>query len=66
MCVSCGCHLYEDDHGNADHILLTEVKQAGGPEAIPEERLQRAADAAEISTEDALNNIQTDFLAASS
>lgn len=64
MCVSCGCHEYAEDHGNEQHIVLDEVEQAGGPENLSQERIQAAADAANISLEEAKRNIQNDYAAA--
>jgi hypothetical protein len=43
MCVSCGCGAGNDDHGN--------------PANITEQDVQRAADAAGISTAEAADNI---------
>lgn len=43
MCLSCGCGAPNDDHGNPDHITMDE--------------LQRAAEAARISTQEAAQNI---------
>ena len=44
MCMSCGCGDASDDHGNSDNIT--------------EEDLQRAAKAADISKEQAADNIR--------
>lgn len=64
MCISCGCHEYENDHGDTNNIVLDEAKRVGGPENLGEERLQRAADAANITLDDARNNVQNDYAAA--
>lgn len=45
MCMSCGCLQPQDDHGNAD--------------SITEQDLQKAADAAGISKEQAADNIRS-------
>jgi hypothetical protein len=44
MCLSCGCGEPNDDHGDPRHITL--------------DQLEQAAEAAECSPEEALNNIQ--------
>jgi hypothetical protein len=43
MCLSCGCGEPNDNHGDDRHITL--------------DMLQEAAEAAEVSTEEAANNI---------
>ena len=43
MCLSCGCGEPDDNHGNDRHITL--------------EMLEAAAEAAEITKEEAANNI---------
>ncbi len=43
MCLSCGCGEPDDNHGDERHIILAD--------------LQAAAEAAEISAEEAANNI---------
>ena len=43
MCLSCGCGEPDDNHGDDRHIILSE--------------LQAAAEAAEISTDEAAHNI---------
>ena len=43
MCLSCGCGEPNEDHGDPSHIT--------------HEQLKRAADAAEITTEEAARNI---------
>jgi hypothetical protein len=45
MCMSCGCGEVKNDHGNPDNIT--------------EDDLQRAADAASISKEQAADNIRS-------
>jgi hypothetical protein len=45
MCMSCGCGEPRNDHGNPDNIT--------------EQDLQRAADAAEMSKEQAADNIRS-------
>lgn len=64
MCISCGCHEHDNDHGDTNNIVLDEAKQVGGPENFGEERLQRAADAANITLDDARKNVQNDYAAA--
>ena len=44
MCMTCGCGEPEADHGDGRHITYSELKAA--------------ADAAEISVEEATKNIQ--------
>ncbi len=43
MCLSCGCGEPDDNHGDSRHITT--------------EMLEAAAEAAEITTEEAANNI---------
>lgn len=45
MCMSCGCNQPQDDQGNADNIT--------------EQDLQKAAEAAGISKEEAADNIRS-------
>lgn len=45
MCMSCGCGTPEDDHGNRDNITRDD--------------LQKAAQAANISQEQAAENIRS-------
>lgn len=45
MCMSCGCKKTDDDHGNPDNIT--------------EQDLQKAADAAGVSKEQAAENIRS-------
>jgi hypothetical protein len=45
MCLSCGCGQPSDAHGNSDHIVISD--------------LERAAEAANISVEQAADNIKT-------
>lgn len=44
MCLSCGCGEPNNDHGDPSHITMDDLK--------------KAADAAEISVEEAAGNIQ--------
>jgi len=44
MCLTCGCGLPNEDHGDPAHITYNDLK--------------KAADAAEISVEEAATNIQ--------
>jgi len=44
MCLDCGCGEPHDDHGDASHITYEDLK--------------KAADASEISVEEAAKNIQ--------
>ncbi|HEX9234794.1 MAG TPA: hypothetical protein VF972_00775, partial [Actinomycetota bacterium] len=44
MCLTCGCGRPNDDHGDPAHITMDD--------------LQKAADAAEISVQEAANNLQ--------
>ena len=44
MCMTCGCGEPNATHGNPDHITYDELK--------------KAADAAEISVEEAADNLQ--------
>ena len=44
VCMTCGCGEPNADHGNPDHITY--------------DRLKQAADAAEISVEEASTNVQ--------
>lgn len=44
MCMTCGCGEPHDDHGDPSHITYEDLK--------------KAADAAEISVEDAARNLQ--------
>jgi len=43
MCLTCGCGVPNDDHGDPAHITFEDLK--------------RAADAAEISVEEAVVNL---------
>jgi len=43
MCLTCGCGVPNDDHGDPAHITFEDLK--------------RAADAAEISVEEAVENL---------
>lgn len=45
MCASCGCGQPNDDHGNPANITLTDV--------------ERAADAAGVTTKEAAENIRS-------
>jgi hypothetical protein len=47
MCLSCGCGEPNDNHGDDRHITL--------------DMLQEAAEAAEVSPEEAVNNIVETF-----
>jgi hypothetical protein len=47
MCLSCGCGEPNDNHGDDRHITL--------------DMLQQAAEAAEVSPEEAVNNIVETF-----
>ncbi len=58
MCVSCGCSTPDDDHGDEKHIVMDEVKKTGGADQITEDRLQKAAEAAGITTEQAKQNVR--------
>jgi hypothetical protein len=42
MCLTCGCGILEDDHGDERHIKYSDLKAA--------------ADAAGVSVEEAVNN----------
>lgn len=44
MCLTCGCGVPNDDHGDPAHITYGDM--------------QKAADAAEISVEEAAGNLQ--------
>jgi hypothetical protein len=44
MCLSCGCGQPNEDHGNKDHLTMTD--------------LEKAAVAGNITTEEAAKNIQ--------
>ena len=44
MCASCGCKMFEDDHGDNRHITIQE--------------LQAAAEAADITVQEAANNLK--------
>jgi hypothetical protein len=44
MCLTCGCGLPDEDHGDPAHITYEDLK--------------RAADAAEIPVEEAAQNLQ--------
>ena len=44
MCLTCGCGLPHDDHGDPSHITYEDLK--------------KAADAAEISVDEAATNLQ--------
>lgn len=47
MCLTCGCGEPNADHGDSRHITLND--------------LQAAADAAEISSDEAANNLQETY-----
>jgi hypothetical protein len=39
MCVSCGCGQFNDDHGNDDNLVMTDIikaMQAGGVGSLEE------------------------------
>jgi len=44
MCISCGCGEVYDDHGDARHLTLKDIEQA--------------ADAADLTVEQVVQNIQ--------
>ncbi|MGD9712497.1 MAG: hypothetical protein AB7V46_10575 [Thermomicrobiales bacterium] len=43
MCLDCGCGKPNDDHGNPDHLTMRHI--------------EKAAEASEISVDEAANNI---------
>jgi hypothetical protein len=45
MCLNCGCHDAHDDHGNPANITM--------------DKMQKAADASDISVEKAADNIKS-------
>lgn len=45
MCASCGCNLYEDDHGDRRHITIQD--------------LQAAAEAAGIRVQEVVDNLES-------
>jgi hypothetical protein len=47
MCLTCGCGEPEDDHGDGRNIVMQQLKDA--------------ADAAEISVDEAANNLQQTY-----
>ncbi|HEV3474147.1 MAG TPA: hypothetical protein VG602_02125 [Actinomycetota bacterium] len=47
MCLTCGCGEPEDDHGDSRNIVMQELKDA--------------ADAAEISVDEAARNLQATY-----
>jgi len=58
MCVSCGCSTPDDDHGDEKHIVMDEVTRVGGLDKITDDRLQKAAEVAGITTDQAKQNIK--------
>ncbi|MEO7804990.1 MAG: hypothetical protein ABIS18_12010 [Actinomycetota bacterium] len=58
MCVSCGCNVPDDDHGDEKHIVMEEVTKTGGADKISDDRFQKAAEAAGITTEQANQNVR--------
>lgn len=44
MCASCGCNMFEDDHGDNRHITIQD--------------LQAAAEAAGITVQEVVDNLQ--------
>lgn len=66
MCASCGCNMPDDDHGHEKRFVMEEVKKAGGPDQISEDRLQKAAEAAGITTEQAKQNVREGYETVSS
>jgi hypothetical protein len=52
MCVTCGCHSVEDEHGDPRNITLSELKAA--------------ADAAGLTLEEVVANIEEDGVEAGS
>lgn len=44
MCASCGCNMYEDDHGDDRHLTLQD--------------LEAAAEAADITVSEVVENLQ--------
>ncbi len=47
MCLTCGCGEPNDDHGDSRHITMDELKQA--------------AEAAEVSVDEAARNFQETY-----
>lgn len=47
MCLTCGCGMPNDDHGDARHITMEDLKGA--------------AEAADISVEEAAGNLQQTY-----
>jgi hypothetical protein len=47
MCLTCGCGIPDDDHGDSRHITMTE--------------LRNAAEAAEIDVDEAAKNLQETY-----
>jgi hypothetical protein len=47
MCLTCGCGIPNDDHGDSRHIIMDELKAA--------------AEAAEISVDEAASNLQATY-----
>ncbi|MGH2662280.1 MAG: hypothetical protein ACRDH8_05640 [Actinomycetota bacterium] len=47
MCLTCGCGIPNDDHGDSRHITMDELKAA--------------AEASEISVDEAAGNIQATY-----
>lgn len=52
MCVSCGCGEGFDDHGDADNVTVSRLR-----DDLTDEELQRAANAQGISVEEVRRNI---------
>jgi hypothetical protein len=47
MCLTCGCGIPDDDHGDSRHITMSELKAA--------------AEAAEIDVDEAVTNLQATY-----
>lgn len=45
MCASCGCNMYEEDHGDSQNITMQDLKAA--------------AEAANITVQEVVENLQT-------
>ena len=52
MCLSCGCNMPNEDHGNPNHIT--------------QDKLKKAAEAANISVQQAADNIKNGLAQAQS
>jgi hypothetical protein len=52
MCVSCGCNVPNDDHGDERNITLNDLQEAGQAAGIPLDDVLRNIEEAELNQGD--------------